>query len=100
VNASKLMLESKGGTKNFSRGIGDLAITPNLRCDTHKGLYRLPCHIDNKHSLGVYVCHLQHGGAQIMNKVTKTSFGLPQSPRQAPKDPDHQDRLGATNHQE
>jgi hypothetical protein len=35
-----------------------------------------------------------------MNKVTKTFFGLPQSPRQAPKDPDHQDRLGATNHQE
>jgi hypothetical protein len=94
------MLESKGGKRIFSRGIGDLAITPNPRCDTHKGLYHLPCHIDNVCSLGVSVCHLRHGGAQTMNKVTKTSFGLPQSPRQAPKDPDQQDRLGAGNHQE
>jgi hypothetical protein len=78
----------------FSRGIGDLAITPNPRCDTHKGLCHLSCHIDNG------LCHLRHGGAQTMYKVTKTSFGLSQSPRQAPKDPDHQDHLGAANHQE
>jgi hypothetical protein len=84
----------------FSRGIGDLAITPNPRRDTHRGLCHLPCHIDNECSLGVSVCHLQLGGAQTMYKVTKTSFGLPQSPRQAPKDPDHQDRLGAVSHQE
>jgi hypothetical protein len=88
------MLESKGGKRIFSRGIGDLTITPNPRCDTHKGL----CHIDNGCSLEVSICHLWYGGAQTMNKVTKTSFGLPQSPRQALKDPDHQDRLGATNH--
>jgi hypothetical protein len=78
----------------FSRGIGDLAINPNPRCNTHKGLCHLPCHIDNERSLGVFVCHLQHGGAQTMYKVTKTSFVLPQSTRQAPKDLDHQDRLG------
>jgi hypothetical protein len=83
----------------FSHGIGNLAITPNPRCDTHKG-YHLSCHIDNVRSLGVSVYHLWHGGAQIMYKVTKTSFGLSQSPRQAPKDPDHQDRLCAVNHQE
>jgi hypothetical protein len=94
------MLESKGGKRNFSRGIGDLAIIPNPRCDTHKGLCHIPCHIDNGRSLGVSVCHLRHGGTQTMYKVTKTSFGLPQSPRQAPKDPDHQDLLGAANHQE
>jgi hypothetical protein len=46
------------------------------------------------------IVYLRHGEAQIMNKVTKTSFGLPQSPRQAPNDPNHQDRLGAANHQE
>jgi hypothetical protein len=84
----------------FSRGISDLAITSNPRCDTHNGLCHLLCHIDNGCSLGLSVCHLQHGGAQTMYKVTKTSFGLPQSPQQALKDPDHQDRLGATNHQE
>jgi hypothetical protein len=94
------MPESKGGKRIFSRGISDLTITPNPRCDTHKGLYHLPCYIDNGCSLEVSVCHLRYGGAQTMNKVTKTSFGLPQSPRQAPKDPDHQDRLGAANHQE
>jgi hypothetical protein len=94
------MLESKGGKRLFSRGIGDLAITRNLRYGTHKGLWHLPCHIDNGCLLGVSVCHLRHGGAQTMYKVTKTSFGLPQSPRQAPKDHDHQDRIGAANHQE
>jgi hypothetical protein len=88
------------GQEDFFCGISDLAITPNPCCDTHKGLYHLPCHIDNGHSLGVSVCHLRHGGAQTMYKVTKTSFGLPQSPRQALKDPDHEDRLGAANHQE
>jgi hypothetical protein len=31
------MLESKGGKMIFSRGIDDLAITPNPRCDTHQG---------------------------------------------------------------
>jgi hypothetical protein len=84
----------------FSRGIGDLAITANPRCDTHKGLCHLTCQIDNDHSLGVCVCHLRHGGAQTMYNVTKTSFVLPQSPRQVLKDLDHQDRLGAANHQE
>jgi hypothetical protein len=94
------MLESKGGKRIFFRGIGDLTITPNSRCDTHKGLCYLPCHIDNERLLGVFVCHLWHGGAQTMYKVTNTSFGLPQSPRQAMKDPDHQDRFGDVNHQE
>jgi hypothetical protein len=94
------MLESKGCKIIFSCGIGDLAITHNPRCDTRKGLCHLPCHIDNERSLGVFVYHLRHGGAQTMYKVTKTSFGLPQSPRQALKDPDHQDHLGAANHQE
>jgi hypothetical protein len=94
------MLESKGGKRIFSCGIGDLTITPNPRCDTHKGLCHLPCHIDNGRSLGVSVYHLRHGGAQTMYKVTKTSFGLLQSPQQASKDPDHQDHLGAANHQE
>jgi hypothetical protein len=84
----------------FSCGIGDLVITHNPCCDTHKGLCHLPCYIDNGCSLGVSICHLQYGGAQTMYKVTKTSFELPQSPRQAPNDPGHQDRLGATNHQE
>jgi hypothetical protein len=73
----------------FSCGIGDLAITPNPRCDTHKGLCHLPCHIDTGRSLGVFVCHLRYGEAQTMYKITKTSFGLPQSPQQALKDPDH-----------
>jgi hypothetical protein len=84
----------------FSSGISDLIITPNPRCDTHKRLCHLLSHIDNGRSLGVSVCHLRHGGAQTMYKVTKTSFGLLQSPRQAPNDPNHQDRLGAANHQE
>jgi hypothetical protein len=92
------MLESKGGKEIFSRGIGDLAIIPNPRCDSHKGLCHLPCHIDNVRSLGISVCHLRHGGTQTIYKVTKTSFGLPQSLRQAPKDPDHQDHIGAANH--
>jgi hypothetical protein len=94
------MLKSKGGKRIFSRGIDDLAIIPNPRCDTHKGLFHLSCHIDNERSLGVSVCHLRYGGAQTMYKVTNTFFRLPQSPQQAPKDPDHQDRLGAANHQE
>jgi hypothetical protein len=85
---------------SFPRRLGDLAITTNPRCDTHKGLCHLPCHIDNGHSLGVSVCHLRHGGAQTTYNVTKTSFGLPQSPWQALKDPDHQEHLGAANHQE
>jgi hypothetical protein len=40
------MLESKGGGMIFSRGIGDLAITPNPRCDTHQGYSHLPSHQD------------------------------------------------------
>jgi hypothetical protein len=84
----------------FSRGIGDLAITPNPRCDTHKGLCHLPYHIDNGRSLGVSICHLRHGGAQTMNKVSKTSIELPQSSQQALKDPNQQDCLVAANHQE
>jgi hypothetical protein len=84
----------------FSRDISDLTITPNPCCDTHKGLCHLPCHIENGCSLGVSVCHLRYGGAQTMSKVTKTSFRIPQSPRQASKDLDHQDHLGAANHQE
>jgi hypothetical protein len=94
------MFESKRSKKIFSRGIGDLTIISNPRYDTHKGLCHLPCHIDNECSLGVSICHLRYGGAQTMYKVTKTSFGPPQSPRQAPKDPDHQDHLVAANHQE
>jgi hypothetical protein len=31
------MLESKGGKRFFSRGIDDLVITPNPRCDVHQG---------------------------------------------------------------
>jgi hypothetical protein len=84
----------------FSCIIGDLAITPNPCCDTHKGLCHLPCHIDNRRSLGVSICHLRYGGAQTIYKITKTFFGLPQSPWQVPKDPDHQDRLDIVNHQE
>jgi hypothetical protein len=93
------MLERKGGKRIFFRGIDNLVIIPNPRCDTHNGLCHLPCHIDNGHSLGVSICHLRYGGAQTMYKVTKT-FGIPRSPWQALKDPDHQDRLGAANHQE
>jgi hypothetical protein len=40
------MLESKGGKIFFSCGIDDLAITPNLRCDTHQGSSHLPSHQD------------------------------------------------------
>ena len=109
------MLESKGVKRIFSCGIDDLAITPNPRCDTHKGLCHLPCHIDNGCSLGVSVCHLRHGGAQTMNKVTKTSFGLPQflgklrrsprSPRpsrccQSPRVTSHSLHLSRIEHQE
>jgi hypothetical protein len=41
------MLESKGGKRIFfSRGIDNLTITPNPRCDTHQGSSHFPSHKD------------------------------------------------------
>jgi hypothetical protein len=40
------MFESKGGKMIFFRGIDDLAITSNLRCDTHQGSSHFPSHKD------------------------------------------------------
>jgi hypothetical protein len=97
------MLESKGGKRIFPV-VSMIWQSPLIHVVALKSPRRElrppPKSPRRGRSLGVSVHHLRHGGAQTMNKVTKTSFVLPQSPRQAPKDPDHQDRLGAANHQE
>jgi hypothetical protein len=94
------MLESKGGKRIFSRGIGDLAITPNPRCDTHQGYSHLPSHQDEG---AHYESLFTISGMVELKSCTRSSrppSGFHNTMTSSEGHPDHQDHLGAVNHQE